>query len=195
VRLALQGEWAARTLLEAQSGKARLLARQEIGAPAAAMRYYRTHLSSYRSPERRSFDIIERIGSAAAARSLARSLGSGPRFAARAFHETFTRPVRFDQPSGKGKFLKAVFVAHVGAVSEPLPIAGHFGMFVLRAVTKPRLRSFGAVRQEIEGMLITRRERMILSSLRADYERSWRARTFCAKDVRSALCPRPEPAS
>lgn len=179
VELEVEARWASSTVRRLLASQADRLAKADVTAAAIAA-YYRSHLSLYRLKERRYYDLIERIGSVAAARGLARRLGSGKRFAQAAVEELPMRPRAFDAPQGEGAVLRAVFTARVGVIVGPLPLRHGFALFVLRRIAPPRTRTLAEVRRSIAARLHVEDRRRAFARLTEEYRAKWLAKTDCS---------------
>jgi len=154
----------------------------KAGVSAAEVEaYYHAHLAAYRHRERRDYDLIERIKSAAAARAIAKRLGPGRRFAEAAVKESPSRPRKFDAPNGKGTVFRAVFAAKVGVIVGPIPLDHEYSLFVLRHVAPARVQPLAEVRGSIERRLLAAHRKDALARLLAAYEQRWTARTDCRR--------------
>lgn len=180
IKLELQTQWAASALKRRIDMRADRIAREQISARQVRA-YYRAHIARYRHREVRYYDLIERIKSEAAARAIARRLGSGQRFAEAAVKEQPPRPRSFELPRGEGAVLRAVFSAKIGVLVGPLRLRGGYCLFVLRRIKPARVQPLSELRGPIERALLTQRRRLALVRLVASYKRRWIARTDCSR--------------
>jgi hypothetical protein len=179
-RFELKVRWAATMLERRTQVLASALARARVSAAETAA-YYRAHLERYRHRERRDYDLIERIKSAAAAREIAKRLGSGRRFAEAAVKESPSRPSRFDAPNGKGDVFRAVFAAKVGVIVGPIKLDHRYSLFVLRHIAPARVQPLSEVRGAIEARLYAVHRREALAGLLEAFTQRWSARTYCLR--------------
>jgi hypothetical protein len=147
--------------------------------PAAAVSYYKAFEGSFRIPEQREFDIVENLKSEAIARQFAQHAGTGARFAKRAFHEKFSRPVRFDSRTLKGRALHAIFVARPGMLSSPMRLNDAWILFVVTRVVRPAMKPFSAVRARIAARLANTAHAEAIRQFDASYVQRWRSITSC----------------
>ncbi len=145
----------------------------------AVTQFYRAHLARYHLREQRFYDLIERIPSRAEAVALAKRLGAGDRFAERASKERPFRPRTFARLPGQAIVYRAVFSAHVGVLTGPLPLQGAWSLFVLRRIRPPRVQRVSEVREAIEGRLLASARERVRRQLVANYRRRWVAQTDC----------------
>ncbi len=141
--------------------------------------YYRSNLQRFRVPERRDVDLIENIKTPAAARSLARRVGSGASFASMALHEPVERPSSFDIHNWKGALAQAIFAARPGTIGGPLKLIHGYALFVVRRVTPGTFAPLADVQGTIAGELATERRRRALEEFVRAYRGKWLARTDC----------------
>jgi hypothetical protein len=146
---------------------------------AAAASAYRAEAARYRTPERRSVELVEHLPSAALARRLAPRLGTGARFARRAYHESWERPAQLDSSSEKGRLLRAIFTASPGTLVGPMRLNRAWTLFVVRRVAPAGERPLSAVRASIGARLEKAQRAQALRRFSEAMRERWRALTSC----------------
>jgi hypothetical protein len=174
-------EFEARVALSAVALSEWIAGQVESPTQSKMVTYYWTHSGQFRR-ERRVVDIIERIPSKAAAVALARSLGSGRRFAKRGFHEILQRPTRAEVLHNRtGNVVHAVFVAPLHKIIGPIRYLSHWAVFIVRRVLRGPL-PFVEVESKIAGHFVAVGEPPVRDAFLSEYRSEWRAATKCQPD-------------
>jgi hypothetical protein len=154
-------------------------------APATqveVVRFYRANAQLFRVPEKRVVDLIERLPSPAAAKSLVARIGTGERFAKMAFHETLTRvPSEMLGTAEKPELVRAIFAARPGVVSKPTRLSQAWTVFVVRKSTPERREPLADVRGAIVSRITALRRRALAGKRDEQYRRRWVSMTSCAR--------------
>jgi hypothetical protein len=148
--------------------------------PRVISDYYKAHQAEFRSQEQRDFDVAEGFHSKAAAQRAATRLGSGARFSEASYHESFKRPLAFNQSGGQGTVLRAVFAAKVGVRSPPIELYKKYVVFVLRRVRPSRQEPLIAVQAAIRRRLLAAEQKQHIAESVASLFRGWVASTDCS---------------
>jgi len=179
------GETVADVELEIKTELARSSLRQALAARPSAVeegeveRYYRENRARYLVPEHRQIDIVENLTSPAAARALARRIGTGPRLARIAYHENVERPRNYSTNGDKAAVERAIFSAKVGVLYGPMRLNHAYTLFVLRRVIPAAVKPLPRVRGAIVARLTARARKRALEAFTASYRSKWSARTSC----------------
>jgi hypothetical protein len=195
-----RARWAARALAHQLALEAEQLARAQV-RNSVVVAFYQEHIARYHLRERRYYDLIERIPTRAAARTLAKRIGISERFVKHSSKERPYRPRSFAGLPGQATVYRAVFAAkRTGVIVGPLPLQGLWSLFVLRRIVPARLQPLSEVYAEIERSLLGIARRKATAELIGAYERRWVAMTDCRPGYVVQKCRqyagsrRPEPA-
>ncbi len=179
IELETKAQWATSAVGELVSRRVDSLARARVTA-AAVLSYYHRHIAQFRYSERRDYEIIENLPTAAAARALGRRIGPGKRFHQMGIPESYARiPSNFAEDEGKAPVMRAIFAAKPGVISRPMILHRHYVLFVVRRIKPAGLQAFTAVRGKIESRLLEQSRRRLLGSMVTEYRAKWLAQTEC----------------
>jgi len=143
--------------------------------------FYNRNRQMFVVPEARNVDLIETLSSRSSAQSLVKRVGSGPRFAKLAFHETPVRSPRGTWRSPeKEAVLRAIFAARPGMVSAPMKLDRRWAVFVVRKIMPARLEPLDKVRSEVVQRLTAGRRKQIATKFAREYKARWTTRTSCS---------------
>jgi hypothetical protein len=183
VKLEVAAELAGEAIRQALARRAARLTQR------ALLNLYRGHPNLLSGLEVRVTDLIENQPSAAAATALARRIGSGRRFVARAHHERVSRTAGFMRTPEKVKLVDAIFAARPGVVSAPVKLNGEWAVFVVRKVIPAPAKPLSSVRTEAAQLLDVAQQHAIASKFDSEYRARWRSRTTCRSDYVAPGCP------
>jgi foldase protein PrsA len=157
---------------------------------ADVLDYYRRHRASYRIRQQRRVDLVENLPSRAAAIALGRRLGTGRRFAARAYHELVasTPPFQVREPKFNTGLLHAIFSARPGALAGPVAFNDAWTLLVVRRVMPGMFVSLAGVETLIARRLREQHRGAALARFAGPYRAKWRARTSCRPGFVVAKC-------
>jgi hypothetical protein len=161
---------AIRRKLEAQASKI---------TKAQVVAYYRRNRPSFRVPEHRVTDLAEDL-TLPAARTIARRLGTGVRFAKRSFRETLGLAEQSGATAEKRDVLKAVFAAHPGVPSQPMKLNEVWMVFIVRQVIPSHIEPQETAQKTAFRRLLAERRQAITASYLATYRSRWVAQTSCS---------------
>jgi hypothetical protein len=178
VALEVTARWAALTLAQRLSRAVERRARAGLTSAQVAS-FYEAHRADYYHPEQRFYHLQESIKTRALAVALARKLGSGRRFAKGANWEKPFRPKDFKDLPGQAAAYRAVFSAKVGVLTGPIPLQGHWCLFVIRRIKPAGVQPLSQVRGSIEGKLLAEPRRRGRAQLVSAYRQRWLVRTDC----------------
>jgi hypothetical protein len=192
--------WAASNLAQRLTQAVEQRAQAHV-TDAVVTSFYRAHIANYRLPEQRFYDLHESISTRSQAVALAKMLGSGPHFAERANKEKPFRPTSFRGLPGQAAAYRAIFAAKIGVLTGPIPLQGHWCLFVIRRIEPARVQPLSEVRRSIEQKLLALPRRRARAQLIAAYRRRWLAQTDCrpgyvvqkCREYRGPRMPEPEP--
>lgn len=174
VKLEIHAELALAAISRSLVKRAARVGEGEIGD------FYERNRGMFVVPEARYVDLIETLPSRAAAVALIKRLGSGPRFAKKAFHETIPRGFAVGLRSlEKAAIVHAIFAARQGVVGAPMRLNRRWTVFVVRGTRPARLRPLAQVRREIVRRLVARRRTRITARFDREYKARWTAQTSC----------------
>jgi hypothetical protein len=140
---------------------------------------YRRNIRRYEHPERRYIDIVERLPSAAAARSALAELASGRNVGEMSIHEVFDRRSLADPQPWKRAILADIFSARPGVLVGPRRLNGFYCVFKVTGVTPRRLEPLAAAQTAIKRQLAEEHERVALARFIAAWRKKWLVRTSC----------------
>jgi foldase protein PrsA len=143
------------------------------------MAYYRQHLRRFERPERRYFDIIERLPSEAAARRVMQVAGRGSLSRMAAVHESVDRPDPAEIAPKKRAILRAIFAAKAHTLVGPAPLNGLYSVFEVTRIMPHLLQPLADVRGSIETEISRDREDRRLARFVRAWRNKWLARTNC----------------
>lgn len=156
--------------------------------PRQVREFYSRHRALFASPRARVTDLIENLPSRAAASALVRRIGTGRRFAERAYHERVTRTPGFMGTRQKARVVDAIFSAPVGAAGPAVRLNGGWAVFVVRAVVPARGLPFAKVRGEVLARARVARQRRLKAAFDREFTAYWRSRTSCEPAYRAPGC-------
>ncbi|HXP36456.1 MAG TPA: peptidylprolyl isomerase [Solirubrobacteraceae bacterium] len=178
VEFEVTARWAALALAQRLARSVEQRAGAEVPATEVAS-FYHAHLADYYHREQRFYDLQESIPSRAQAVALAKKLGNGARFGIDASKEKPFRPLSFEHLPGQAVAYRAVFAAKVGVLTGPIPLQGHWCLFVIRRIVPAGVQPFSAVRDSIERKLLAEPRRRARTQLVDAYRRRWLSQTDC----------------
>jgi hypothetical protein len=169
--------------------------------------YYARHHKALLREETRTADLIEQLPSRSSALALAKKLGTGRQFTAKALHETVNRETsgKQERPLGGGSetvhretpgaqetsfnggLVAAIFAATPHQLGGPVEYVGHWVIFVVRSVAFGPY-AFPADATAIEDMLNKAHQQAALKAFFARYRREWKAKTICRAGFIVAGC-------
>jgi len=155
---------------------------QQAGHSTAtqAAGYYRAHIRSFTTPERRYFEIDNRGTEAAAQRDKHR-LEAGASFSSTTpLHEMIERPTSIKYLPREKIARAVIFAAPLHRLGGPIEVYGAHSLFIVTRVAPARIRPFASVRRQIEARLTSERRRRALASFISAWRRKWTARTSCS---------------
>jgi len=152
--------------------------------------FYRENRQKFTTPEVRITDLVENLPSRETAEHVVARVGAGARFTnAAVYHERVTPAAAEGYIAGKKELVKAIFSAGVGVVSPPLPLNGHWTVFVVRKVIPGRPETFPEARAEATFRLRVARQRALKGRIEREYLARWKARTKCVSGYVAPGCP------
>jgi hypothetical protein len=185
-----------------------LLTRRASGFTQAELAtYYRRHLQQFYVRETRITDLIEQLSSRAAASALVKRIGTGARFAKRAFRESLQLHADIGADPERANVERAIFKARAGVASSPMKLGIGLGVswtvFVVRRIIPGRFEPLSAVRATARHLFADERERTLAAEYLKTYRRRWTAVTSCSSgfvaqgcaQYRGALRAEPNPFS
>lgn len=140
--------------------------------------YYAHRVSRFRVAERRYFDILEFLPSAAAARRLIGEVEHGKNLADMSLHESLRRT----SPSVQGvkrPLYEAIFAARLHAIVGPVRIKHAYFVVEVTRITPASLKTLAQVRGAITKRLTAERRRASLAAFIRSWRSRWTARTDC----------------
>lgn len=148
---------------------------------AEVIAYYRAKRGMFRTPEVRRVDLLESLPSRAAATALVARIGTGPKFARKAFHESLERkPQRRSSDRADIRHVKReIFAARQGTASQPIRLNRHWAVFVVRQITAASTRPLVRVRGKIGERLSAQHRRRAFAAFAKAYRARWTAKTDC----------------
>jgi hypothetical protein len=183
VRLEMRAELAAEAIREELAGRASQISRREVAD------FYKQNRAQFSTPEQRVTDLIENLPSPAAATALVSRIGTGRRFAQRAYHERVTRSARFLSTHEKVLVVDAIFAARPGVVSGPIMLNHRWAVFVVRKALPPAPQPFAKVRADVAKRLNVTRQHEVATRFDSEYIAYWRSRTICKSGYLGRGCP------
>jgi parvulin-like peptidyl-prolyl isomerase len=172
VELEIRGELAAEKIRHLLSDREPKVTEGEISA------YYRQHLRRFHLPERRDFDLVEFLPSAASARQVIREVRQGKSIATMSLHESLSRT----SPSIQGvrrPLYEAIFAARQNVLIGPVRVKRSYFVFELTQIVPATLESLAQVRGSIEKKLSAAQQRQTLTKFIEAWRRKWIAETDC----------------
>ena len=184
---AATGQTLADVKFEVNAGLAVARLRKSLSASVAPVTrsqiadYYRHHLQSFRTPDRRRVDLIEELHGYRHAVALSIELGSGTRFAKHAMHELVRRETPYEDAhhDWKAPLLRAIFAAVPGRVARPASFHYRWVLLVVRKVIPSSVKPLSKVSAQISERLSEERHARALASFVQAYSREWTAKTSC----------------
>jgi hypothetical protein len=182
------GQTAADVKLELEAELAEKAIQQMLTKRAAVTQrevatYYRQHIQRFRVPETRVTDLIEQLSSPAEAVALVKRIGTGRRFAKRAFREPIQLYVDKGADPERREVEREIFKAKVGVASRPIKLGIGLGnaytVFVVRRIVPARYESFAAARSTAKDLLVAERQQMLARRYFRAYQSRWTAATSC----------------
>jgi hypothetical protein len=152
--------------------------------------YYNANRKLFRVPEVRITDLVENMPSRAVASTLVRRVGTRARFTSKADHEVLQRGYSaLHHSSAEVVSLEhAIFAARAGVPSVPMRLAGHWTVFIVRAIRHQHFEPLASVRGKIVERLARRHREEAESAFLREYRRRWIARTSCRASYVVAGC-------
>ncbi len=174
VELEVRAELAAAALARKLADQAARVSEAQI------VDFYRRNHLLYTTPETRHTDLIEHLPSPAAARALVRKIGTGAAFTKRALKEAVVRTITgAPSPGDIPNISDAIFASRTGVVSKPMPLNGHWTVFVVRKIVPAKLKPLDVVRRELIRRLVAQRHREIVARFERELKTRWTAKTSC----------------
>jgi len=173
----------ARAELAAATLRQSLIRAEPAISQADVARRYRRDINRFRVPERRDFEIVEKVVGEAAARKILNEIQAGKRkLTSLSLSESVTRPHSFaDVGEAKQAFFTALFAARPHVLVGPLPFLHYYALFEITKITPARVQSLARVRGAIENSLSRERRRRTLARFIVELRSKWTAKTDCAR--------------
>jgi foldase protein PrsA len=146
---------------------------------AQITRYYRQNLWRFERPERRYFEIIERLPTEAAARKVMRVARRKSLSKMAPIHESADRPNLAELAPKKRKIMRAIFAAKLHMLVGPQPLNGYYSVFAVTRIVPRLLQPLADVRGSIEMQISRKRQSRTLARFVGAWRRKWIARTSC----------------
>jgi foldase protein PrsA len=140
--------------------------------------YYSQHIRDYKLPERRYFDLVEFLSSAAEARHIMREIRLGKSIATIGIHESLPRT----SPSIQGikrPLYEAIFAAKPNVLVGPVRVKRSYFLFEITQISPATRESLDQVKDSIERKLSAAHRRQTLAKFIEDWRRRWTAKTDC----------------
>jgi hypothetical protein len=183
IKLEMRAELAAEAVREKLAEQADDVTQQEV------LDFYRQNRRLFSTSEVRVTDLLENQPSPAAATAFVSRAGTGRRFAKVAYHEQVTSSPGFTRTPEKARLVNAIFSARPGVVSQPMPLNGHWTVFVVRRVLPERPESFAQAQIEATKRLRVIRQKGLKAKFDREFTALWRSRTKCESGYVGPGCP------
>jgi hypothetical protein len=151
---------------------------------AAILSYYRSHLSRYRVPGERFFNLAERIDGPAELASARRAMAEGHKIRGAPYEAEFNESLSQDlvakSVGDKKVVVKAIFSTPPGVVAGPFKFFGHKAIFKVDRVVAGYLKPLSQVSGQIAARLRTEAVARARAKFADGWRSKWTARTECA---------------
>jgi hypothetical protein len=143
-------------------------------------RYYTTHISRFERRERRYVDMIENLGTEAAAQRVLRELIRGNGKGIVTIHESFDRP-HIGDPITPGKWisLRAIFAGRPHVYVGPLNLDGNIWIFRIVRIVPRLVQPLARVEGAIGRQFAEAQHRRTLARFLGKWRPKWIAMTSC----------------
>lgn len=148
-------------------------------AESEVVDYYKRHRAQFREPELRTVDLVEGLPTPAVATALVRRIGTGAKFAKKAFHEVLEIEPNVRLSPDSERVTRAIFASKPGVVSRPMSLNRHWTIFVVRKITPASFRPLSKVHATIAARLATAHRRAALDAFTKAFRSRWTAKTNC----------------
>ena len=172
VEFEIRAELAAERIRHLLSNRESKITQSETAA------YYTSHIKEYNLPERRYFDLVEFLASAAEARHIMREVRAGKSIASISLHESLPRT----SPSIQGikrPLYEAIFAARPNVLVGPVRVKRSYFVVEVTRITPATLETLDQVKGSIERKLSAAHQRQTLAKFIAAWRSKWIARTDC----------------
>jgi hypothetical protein len=146
---------------------------------AQIAKYYTQNIRRFERQEQRSFDIVERLHSKAAARVVMRKIMLGTSLSKIAVHEELERANIADTAPGNRAIRRAIFVAKPGVLVGPMLLNNLYAVFAVTRIVPRVVQPLTRVQGSIETRLAEEQQRRTLAKFIKTWRSRWTARTDC----------------
>lgn len=150
-------------------------------AQAQIANYYRQHIRRFERLEKRDIDIVERLRSEAAARSVMQKIRRGASLSKMAIHETVERSSSASIQPQNSAIMRAIFAARLGVLVGPMLLNGLYAVFAVTRIQPRVVQPLSQVQSSIEMRLAKAQRRRTLARFIAEWRARWTARTDCQR--------------
>lgn len=182
VAFGIKGKTAAARIRE------RLMQTEPKVTAAQIDRYYRGHMRRFKTPERRDFDIIERLRSKADAEKLKNELRSGRSYAGMILHQSLKQPSGARGGETPDAIERAIFAAKPRVLSGPVKLITYYSLFDVTRIVPGMQLPLARVYRSIKKQLTAERWHRTLAGFVAAWRKKWIARTTCRAEYVVPIC-------